>query len=84
VFVCHDPEGEWIAEQRQQLAPIDDYPMIWRCENRGGYGYITPVLCRVVREGPKRVQIAALKEDGSEALRWVDYRNLRPRGTAWV
>lgn len=59
------------------MARIDDYPMRWRNESRRGYGYVRIVPCRVVRQGEKRVQIAALREDGTEALRWVDYGSLR-------
>lgn len=54
-----------------------EYPMRWRHEPRGGYGYVQVVPCRVVRQGEKRVQIAALRADGTEALRWVEYGSLR-------
>ena len=53
--------------------------MLWRHEMRGGYGYIRLVPCRVLGEGPKRVKIAALRADGTEAVRWVSPASLTKR-----
>jgi hypothetical protein len=52
-------------------------PLRWLHEPCDGYGYLIAVPCRVVREGNGRVQIAALRNDGTEVLRRVAYESLR-------
>ncbi len=51
----------------------------WAYTPRGGYGYVYAVPARVVKVGPKKVQIAAQLARGGERLVWVDLKNLRER-----
>ena len=47
------------------------YPSLWAFTHNKGYGGGWDVPCRIVKRDPKRVQIAALKNDGTESLVWV-------------
>ena len=49
----------------------------WRHVPGGGYGFVSLVPARIVKIGPKRVQIAALLDQGGERLVWVKPENLR-------
>lgn len=56
-----------------------NYSHWWLYSPRGGYGYVLRVPCRIIREGTKRVLIAALRNDGSEVERWVSFDSLEER-----
>ena len=57
--------GEWVT---------------WLREERGGYGYITPVRAQIIRTTAKRVRIRALRRDGSWAERAVRPEHLKAAG----
>jgi hypothetical protein len=50
--------------------------MTWKHVQRGGYGYLLLTPCRIVKQGPKRTQIATPLRDGGERLRWVPREKL--------
>lgn len=47
------------------------YPTTWKFTHNRGWGGGWDVPCRIVKRGPKRVQIAALLANGAEKLVWV-------------
>ncbi len=49
----------------------------WLHTPRGGYGYTRPVPAMVVKASNKRVQIDALKKDGTTVRRSVNRESLR-------
>lgn len=49
----------------------------WVCTMRGGYGYTVPVAARVVKLGPKFVQIEVALRSGETVTRWVKPESLR-------
>ena len=55
---------------------MNDYPLNWRRVSRAGYGYVTLVPCREIKRTEKTVLIAALRRDGTEALRRVKPDNI--------
>lgn len=62
---------------------MTEYPLRWRCEFRGGYGYVRLVPCRLLHKGRARWTIAALRDDGSERVRSVKPENvIDPRAGA--
>jgi hypothetical protein len=60
---------------------VPGQPVEWLHEPRGGYGYQTWVLARILKLGPKKVFISPQRENGTDGPpRWVTPERLRPRG----
>lgn len=53
------------------LHDAEAHPNTWTYTHNRGYGGTIKVPCRIVKRGPKRVQIAALLASGAEKLVWV-------------
>lgn len=54
----------------------EEYPLRWRWVNRRGYGEVVMVPCRLIHKGRARWTIAALRADGTEAVRAVKPENV--------
>lgn len=65
-----------------QIIDKTKYPSMWAFTHNRGYGGGWDVPCRVVKRGPKRIQIAALKTDGSEKLVWITPEKLKENANA--
>lgn len=76
----HPTTGEvrdWMDRLKIELEP--GAPVWWHDAPRGGYGSFAPVIAVVVKHGPAKIGIAALKKDGSWVPRWVAPTRLSPR-----
>jgi hypothetical protein len=51
----------------------------WLHEERGGYGYVTPVHVTVLSIGPKRIRVEAPLRAGGTRKVWVKAESLRAR-----
>jgi hypothetical protein len=54
-----------------------DYTAIWMHENRGGYGYVDPIPCKVIEARGERVKIEVMKSTGERVTRWVKAEKIK-------
>lgn len=56
--------------------------LTWLHEPRGGYGYVIPVNAKVIKLGPKKVQVEVMtagRDDSFMKLIWVSPDKLKVR-----
>lgn len=61
------------------VAECGRWPSLWYRSERGGYGYVTKVPCRILTRTEKRAKIEALKADGSVVIRSVQPEKIATR-----